>query len=250
MSPGPFRHLHSGRTTSRAGDRDAVGRACVEPLEGRTLLSANPAGVQLFDAQGASATFVTEQTAAEWGLQPHSGDPAEPILVTAQVFGGASEFREVNGANHFFDTGGFVHITAVNPDTGEVYFDIVANSNQAVFSMSPSGRSATLDGVLPALDFSGVNVSVHMEWTATGAPGQTAASVAQEDENQVHVEVTRSFLREATASGTVTIDGYGAVNFTPGTSQSASLETFSFDTINRQLPSPTGQLFSQTPVLN
>ena len=57
-------------------------------------------------------------------------------------------------------------------------------------------------------------------------------------------------MRDATASGTVTVDGYGAVNFTPGTSQSAALEKGSVDTINRYRPSITSELFSQTPVLN
>jgi hypothetical protein len=171
--------------------------------------------------------------------------------VTAQVLAEDGEFREVNGLNHFFYTGGAVNITAVNADSGDVYLDISAFSDQAAFSMSPDGSSATLDGVLPALDSSGVNISVHMEWTATPAPARAAVSASQsEGEEWVEVEVIRSVLRDATASGTVTIDGYGPVNFTPGTSQSASLERGESDYITRQVPSIASELFSQTPVLN
>jgi hypothetical protein len=129
------------------------------------------------------------------------------------------------------------------------------------FHMSPDARSATLDAVVPGHDswFNPVNISVHMEWTAAGGFMGGGATLWPGADGDL-LQISRALARSGTASGTVTVDAYGATNFAPGESSSAGLSRDYFQTIN---PTPPGlasawapspplarDLFGETPLLN
>lgn len=232
----------------------------VEPLETRRLFAVPaPAGVQQADLQGAHASFLTEATAAEWGLS--APDPSTPIWVSAavSVFGGGSS--EANGPNLSFPTSALFSVQATTT-AGAPVIDMGAFGTEGVsFHMSPDARSATLDAVLSGHDSSStpVNISVHMEWTAAGGFVDGGATVVRGADGDL-VQISRQLARNGTASGTVTVDAYGATNFAPGEPSFAFLFKNSFQTINptapalasawAQSPPLARDLFGETPVLN
>jgi hypothetical protein len=256
--PLPSSPRHRVSTSSRASRVHLV-----EPLEARRLFAVPaPAGVQQADIQGASAVFFTEATAAEWGLP--APDASTPIYVFAEVFvwGGVSD--ETNGPNLSFPMNALFSLQA-STTAGERVIEMGAFATEGVsFHMSPGARSATLDVVLPGSAYLGswstpVNISVHMEWTAAGGFMDGGATVVRGADGDL-VQISRTLGRNATASGTVTVDAYGATNFAPGEPSFASVFKNYFQTINPTAParasawaaSPplASDLFGETPVLN
>ena len=232
----------------------------VEPLETRRLFAVPaPAGVQQADLQGASATFGTVATAAEWGLP--APDPSTPIFVFAEVYVWGGGSGETNGPNLSFPINALFYVEATTTAGAPVIAMGAGATGGVSFHMSPDARSATLDAVLPGTDssFNPLNISVHMEWTAAGGFLEGGATVVRGADGDL-VQIDRLMGRNATASGTVTVDAYGATNFAPGEPSFASLSRDSFQTINPTAPglasawapSPSlaRDLFGETQILN
>lgn len=250
MLPGPFRRLRSRHGTSRAGDRDAVGPACVEPLEGRRLLSAGgEAPVYQYNGVTTYALFYAEQTAAEWGFQPLSGDPAEIVTVVAAV---GHDKYSVGAVDQQPPTETYASVWIDAVSSEGVYFSF--NSDPAsfegdYFDFTAEQGTSTLDAVIPLVDVytgAAATASVHMVWEIESRPA-TEGSVVYAGE---YLETTHWRTRSATASGTVTLDAYGPINLTPGTSSDAVVGWLKFQYVLRTGLTPARDLFSQTPVLN
>ena len=124
-------------------------------------------------------------------------------------------FANVDGTQSGTSSEAFVSIGQFNNCTGETLLFASGATSNAEFQVSNTLASASLQATIPVSDESGnplFDVSVNTTWTATGPIMRQNQSVHFHTKGLIDNLHLNAALRDATASGTVSI---GTTNFTP-----------------------------------
>jgi hypothetical protein len=161
-----------------------------------------------------------------------SVDPSGCIVTSASITGSETVTHQIFMGEQIKSKGPGVGMfaTQINFCTGEVLFDILAGTGTGVtFEAASNLTEATLSATFSDVNFATgeeVLISVTMTWVGTGAISKTRTKGGSKEEG-----VTFQFKgtsRDATASGTLLVDG---VNLTPGPASSAQIANTSDHTV-------------------